>query len=643
MFDLFRSRDKVVRVFLGAILVIVALSMVTYLIPGGYGSGSAQDNVVAEIGKDQITARQALAAVQSALRGRQVPPDMIPLYVPQLIDQMITERSLAYEARRLGLQVTDEQTSEAIRTAIPQLFQDGKFVGANVYANFLAQQNISIPEFEREIRQQVLVNRLRVIVAEGIVVTPSEVEQEFRKRNEKVKIEYVNITPDKLRAEVHVSPEEVRAYYEKSKLSFTTPEKRSLAVLVIDQNKVEQSINPTEAEVRRAYETDKERFRTPERVKVRHILLKTTGKAPAEEAKIKAKAEDLLKQLKGGADFAKLAKENSEDTGSAVKGGDLDWIVRGQTVKPFEEAAFSLKPNDISDPIKTEYGYHIIQVLDKQQAKLKSFEEARPDLLSDYKRQRAGQMLQDLSDKAYAGLRKNPLHPEQVASDLKLAPPFKVENISMGDPLPEIGVNKDFEQSLAGLKTGEVSQPVQIAPNKLAMAVLTKSVPVHPASFEEAQTQARQQLEKEKLAQLVNQRTAQLLEKSRALNGDLRKAVESMGLEVKTSGDFDRNGAIEGLGSAGMLPAAFTTAPGAIFGPVSIGESRVFGKVISKTPPNPAELSAQSVGIRDELKSRKARERNMLFEDGIRKRLIKEGKVKIHRDVFNRVVASYRA
>lgn len=643
MFDLFRSRDKVVRVFLGAILVIVALSMVTYLIPGGYGGGTATDNVVAQIGKDQITARQALTAVQSALRGRQVPPEMIPLYVPQIIDQMITERSLAYEARRLGLQVTDEQTSEAIRSAIPQLFQDGKFVGANVYANFLAQQNITVPEFESEMRQQVLVNRLRVIVAEGIVVTPAEVEQEFRRRNEKVNIEYVNITPDKLRSEVHVTPDEVRAYYEKNKLSFTTPEKRSLAVLVIDQNRVEQSINPTDAEVRRAYETDKERFRTPERVKVRHILLKTTGKAPAEEAKIKARAEDLLKQLKGGADFAKLAKENSEDTGSAVKGGDLDWIVRGQTVKPFEEAAFSMKPNDISEPIKTEYGYHIIQVLDKQQAKLKGFEEARPELLADYKRQRAGQIMQDLSDKAYAGLRKNPLHPDQVASDLKLAPPIRVEGVSIGDPLPEIGVNKDFEQSLSGLKTGEVSQPVQLAPNKLAMAVVTKSVPVHPAAFEEAQVQARQQLEKEKLSQLVNQRTAQLLEKTRALNGDLRKAAESTGLEVKTSGDFDRHGAIEGLGSAGMLPGAFTAQPGNVFGPVPFGEARVVAKLISKTPPNPADLSAQSTAIRDELKSKKGRERNMLFEDGVRKRLIKEGKVKIHRDVFNRVVANYHA
>lgn len=641
MFDLFRSRDKVVRIFLGAILVIVALSMVTYLIPGGYGSGRAQDNVVAEIGKDQITDRQALAAVQSALKGRQIPPEMIPLYVPQLIDQMITERALAYEARRVGLQVTDEQTSEAIRSAIPQLFQDGKFVGADVYGNFLAQQNITIPEFESEMRQQVLVNRLRVIVVEGIVVTPAEVEQEFRRRSEKVKIEYVNITPEKLRPEVQVTPDELRAYYERNKGSFTTPEKRSLAILVIDQNRVEQSLNPTEAELRRAYEADKERFRTPERVKARHILLKTTGKPPAEEEKIKAKAEDLLKQIKGGADFAKLAKENSEDTGSALKGGDLDWIVRGQTVKPFEEAAFSMKPNEISNPIKTEYGYHIIQVLDKQPAQLKTFDQARPELLADYKRQRAGQMMQDLSDKAYSELRKNPLHFDQVARDLKLPPPIKVDNVSVGDPLPEIGVNKDFEQSLGGLKTGEVSQPVQIAPTKLALAVITGSVPLHPATFDEAQTQARQRLEKEKLSQLVEQRASQLAAKTKSLNGDLRKAAESMGLEVKTSGDFDRNGAIEGLGSAGMVPTAFTTPPGSVFGPVSIGESRVIGKVVSKTPPNPADMAAQSQGIRDELKAKKARERNMLFEDGIRKRLIKEGKVKIHRDVFNRVVASY--
>ena len=148
MFDLFRSRDKAVRYLLSAVLLLVALSMVTYLVPS-YGSGDrAQDTVVAQIGKETITMRDAQLAIQSVLKGRSVPPELVSLYVPQVIDQMITERTLAYEAQQLGLKVSDDDTFNVIRINMPQLFPDGKFVGRDTYAAVLAQQNLSIPEFE---------------------------------------------------------------------------------------------------------------------------------------------------------------------------------------------------------------------------------------------------------------------------------------------------------------------------------------------------------------------------------------------------------------------------------------------------------------------------------------------------------------
>src|SRR5690348_2286577 len=253
MFDLFRSRDKAVRFLLSGLLLLVALSMVTYLIPS-YGSGDrGQDSVVAQIGKDTITLREAQITVQSAMRGRQIPPGMMSLYVPQLIDQMITERTMAYEAQQLGFKVSDQDTFNAIRLSIPQLFPQGKFVGKDSYAAMLAQQNLSIAEFEDSMARQVLVNRLREVIAEGTVVTPAEIEQEFRRRNEKARIAYVKISPDKLKSQVQVTPAEMKDYFEKNRPMFTIPEKRNLAILLLDQAKIEQSINPTEAELKRAY------------------------------------------------------------------------------------------------------------------------------------------------------------------------------------------------------------------------------------------------------------------------------------------------------------------------------------------------------------------------------------------------------
>jgi peptidyl-prolyl cis-trans isomerase D len=642
MFDLFRSRDKAVRILLGGLLLVVALSMVTYLIPN-YGSteGTAQDPIVAEVGGEKITTRNAQIVIQQALRSKSVSSAMLPILIPQMVDQMITERALAYQAERMGFHVSEDQVINAIRLTIPQLFPEGKFVGRDIYAAMLAQQNLTIQDFESDMARQLLVTRLREVAVEGTVVAQADVEAEFRQRNEKVTIEYALIAPEKFRSEVKVTDAETQAYFEKNRGAYKIPEKRSVAILVIDQSKLEQSLAPKDADLRRLYETDKDRFRTAERVRVRHILLNTTGKSADEEAKTKAKAEDLLKQIKAKGDFAALAKKNSEDPGSAQKGGELEWIVRGQTVKPFEDAAFSLKPGETSGLIKTEYGYHIIQLEEHEQAHLKSFDEVKALLTDEYRKTSASQAIQDLTDRATAELRKDPEHPDKVASDLKLPPPVRADNIAPGDPLPEIGVNADFERSIATLTKGEVSQPVGLPPNRIAMAVVTAVIPVHPAAFEDVKKKIHDALEKQKLDDIVNKKVNDFLAAAKA-SGDLRKAAKDFKLDVKTSPAFDRNGAVEGLGQAVSFVDAFTKPDGAIFGPVLVPAGKVIVKVASHTPADMAELATLGPSIRDELKSRKARERNMLFEDGLREALIKEGKIKIHQQVVDRLIANYR-
>ena len=187
------------------------------------------------------------------------------------------------------------------------------------------------------------------------------------------------------------------------------PEKKNLTMLIADQAKLEAAVNATDADLQRIYAQNQEAFRTPERVKVRHILLKTQGKPASEEAAIKAKAESLLKQIKGGADFAKLAKENSEDPGSAANGGDLgDWITHGQMVPEFDKAIFALKPGETSDLVKTQYGYHIVQTLARQDAGVRTFAEVKGELAAQCKKQRVNDMMQQASDKAQAALQKDP-------------------------------------------------------------------------------------------------------------------------------------------------------------------------------------------------------------------------------------------
>lgn len=642
MFDLFRSRDKAVRIFLTALLSLVALSMVAYLIPGYGGSGAtANDTTVADIGKEKVTIRDVQQAMQAAQRSRQLPPEMAQRYLPQMIEQLITEHAVAYQATRMGYEVTEADTANAIRQQMPQMFPDGKFVGKEAYAAMLAQQNLTIAEFEEYMQRQLLLNRLRSVVLEGTVISRVDVEREFRRRNEKAIVEYVKVSPGKIQSEVKVSDEELLDYYNKNKTMLRIPEKRALKLVIVDPARVSESAAVSDEQVRRAYEQNKDRYRSPERVKGRHILLMTTGKSKDEEVAIAAKTQVLLKQVKGGGDFADLARKNSEDKSSAEKGGDLGWLVRGQTVPEFEAAAFSLKPKEFSNVVKTQYGYHIIQVLEKEEARLKPFDEVKTDLLTELKKQKGGQQLQASLDNAVAALKKDPQQADQIARNLN----FTVVNVAKagtGDPIPELGINRDFEEQIATLRKGEISQPVSAPGDKTILGIVTDVFPAHPGTFDEVRDRLRPQLAFEKANKMVEARANEFLAKVKAQSGDFKKAAQSKGLEVVTSTEFSRSGAIEGLGSADLVPEAFAKPAGTLFGPLTVGSDKVIGRVVSRKEANLAELTAQSFAIRDEMKTTKARERNALFEDGIRQQLTKEGKLKVHQDVMKRLVAGYR-
>ena len=639
MFDLFRSRDKAVRILLGVILGVVALSMVTYLIPGGWvnGGGSADSNVLATVGDLTITAPEAQRVITNMMRGRNLPPEILTVYAPQMINNLIADRALAYEAKRLGFEATDAETADAVLHSLPQqLFKDGKLISKDLYAQVLAEQGLTIEQFETDIAQQVIISRLRDMIAAGVVISPLEVEQEYRKRNEKAKVEYVMIPSAKYTAEAQASEAELREYFDKHRADYQLPEKKSLAVLLLDPTTIQNDIQPTDAELHNMYRIMSDKFQTPERVKVRHILLKADA---SNDAQVKVKIDDLEKQLKNGGDFAALAKKYSEDPGSGSKGGDLDWVTRGQTVKEFEAAAFSLPLNQISQPVKTTYGYHILEVLEKQPARTIPFEEARPVLIGQIRAQRVNDLLQKAEDKAVGALRKDPAHPEKAAADSK-AQLFNMGGYAPGDPIPGVGVNKDIDAAVVTLKKGQVSPPVELPGNKIVIMDVMDIVPAHPASFEDVQSQIRTKLNGEKLQQLLHQKASELLAKATA-SGDLKKAAKEMGLEVKSPDEFTRSGAVEGVGSASTLADAFTKPPNTLLGPFSAQGNVVVAQVVGHSEANMAEFATQRDGIRDELRNIKAREREGIFTAGLRKRLEQEKKIKVHDDVVKRLLESY--
>lgn len=644
MFEFFRSRDKSVRYLLTALLAMVALSMITYLIPGGPGGGAANnpgEQKVAEVCGETITTREVMAGIQNATRNKQFPPEMIQNYIPELINQMITERALACQSGKMGFKITDEDLAENIRTMLPNLFQGGQTNTAD-YERFLSQNGLTVPEFETNVRKQMLLTRLRNVTLEGVIVTPQEVEAEYRRRKESAKVDYFAFNEDKFRAQVNVSAEEVQSYFGKNRVLFKQPERRSFDLLVLDQDKVAATYQVSDADLQNAYSSQKERFRNPERLRIRHILLKTTDKKPEEVTKIEAKMKDLLKQVKGGADFGDLAKKNSEDPGSAIKGGELDWVTRGQTVKNFESTAFALKPNELSDVIKTEYGFHILQLLEKQDARLRPFDEVKAQLMDERKKNGVVEKLQASADQLRTALTKTPADAAQLAQKFG-ASYYQVKDAAPGDPLQEIGLNKEMGDAVTALQKGGVTSVVPAPGNKLAMAVLTGITATRPSELAEAEGQIRGQLIGDKARQLAQDKSKELQNQIASAGGDLKKLAAMVGAEVKTTPDFQRDGAVEGVGSATYLADAFTKPIGTIIGPVTVMGQTVVAKVAGQSPADLGQLGSEREGIVQALKSRKARSRQDLFEDGLVSELTRQGKVKIDKDMITRIRKDFRS
>jgi peptidyl-prolyl cis-trans isomerase D len=442
-------------------------------------------------------------------------------------------------------------------------------------------------------------------------------------------------------ADLKPSAEEISAYFAKNKGFFNVPETRNLQLIVADQAKVADTIQIADAQVQDYYNAHKEEYRTPERVHARHILLSIANKPKDQVPAIQAQAEALLKQIKAGADFAELAKKNSQDPGSAQKGGDLGWVSRGQMVKNFEDSVFTLKPNEISNVVTTEYGFHIIQVLEKQPAHLQTVDEVKPAIIATLKNQTVFDKMQELADKAHAALVKAPQNAQQIATQLNLDF-VNVPGFAPGSPIAQLGNDPQVGAVIQGMKPGEVSDVVQ-AGNKLAVIVVTGVRPSHPAELAEIESQVRQNYLQTESTRSVGEKAAKAVELLKQNGGDLNAAAKAVGGEVKSTDFFTSSGAAEGLGSGSIFADYFDKPAGTVFGPLTANNESIVGKVSGHQDADMSRFPQERDGIITALKGKKAADRQSLFQDSVLTDLIRRGKVKKHQSVIDRLVAQYRS
>jgi peptidyl-prolyl cis-trans isomerase D len=643
MFDLFRSRQKAVRYMLIGLLSVVALSMITYLIPGfGTGTTKANDNdgTLAEIGTQKLMAQEVVTAMSSIIQRGQLPPDMVDVYVPQIVDEMVQQRAIAYEFSKLGLTISDDEVLVGLQSVNPQYFKDGVLISKDEYEQRLAAQGMTLQDGVDDMRRTLLLVKVKNMVYASILVPDKEVLDEYKRQKERATIQYIAFPAAAFQGEIKPTDQEVHAAFEKLHSEYYTPEKRSFQVLITDQSKLEQTMIVPDAELRAAYNASLDNFRMPDRVKAQHILIKTQGKSDAEKKAALAKAEDILKQLKAGGNFDELAKKNSDDTSNAPKGGDLGWFVHGQMVGEFDKAAFALKPGELSGIVTTEFGYHIIKVNEKENARTKPFEEVKADLAAELKKQRIAEQVQKTADGVHDALAKAPGSAAEVAKKFGVDL-VTVTDATPGSPVPTLGSVPEIDNALAQAKANDVTPVLTLPANRLVTVVVKERVLPRPAIFEEVQGKVRDRLIGEKALVLAKAKAQEAANKLKA-GEDIEKVAKEYKLDVNKPAEFGPSDSVEGLGQAAYVREAFSKPVGTILGPTDIMNRNIVYKVTAKLEPDMAAFAAEKENIRSSIRQQRATERWNLFMDSVTAKLTSEGKLKVNKDLVLKLAAALK-
>jgi len=633
--DALHKKKIGVRILLGIVLGVLCLGMLLYLVPQDTGSQLTGADVVAEVGDQKISMADIQTQLQRVSRNGQIPPTLAPLYTQQILDQLIFSKSLELEADRLGLRVTDQEHADLLRKLVPTAFSGDTFIGMDRYTTEVQTRfQMDVPEFESAVKDELLQQKFQQLVTDGITASDSDLQAEFRRQNEKIKLDYVLIKPEDLQAKVEVSDADLASYFEKNKARYVVPERRNAGYAMLDLAALKQRAQVSDDEIKVYYQSHVDQYKLEDRAHVAHILFKTVGKTDAEVAEIKKKAEDVLNKAKHGGKFADLAKQYSEDT-TKDKGGDLDWIVRGQTVPEFEAAAFSLPKGSISDLVKTQYGFHIIQVIDRQMARTQTLDEVKPMILAQLQQEKAETLSENLSNQIAEEIRRGGRVPlDDLAKKFNMTT-GEVKLVEANQPLPELGNSPALLDTIFHQRVGDVSAPIHTDRGYVVVSVKEIEA-AHPATLAEVRDQVVSDFRREKAVELAMTKANELAKRAKA-GENLASAAKALGFEMKTSDAINRTGSIPDVGSAKQFAAAFSLPLNQVSDPVAAASNWVVYRVAQHDPVNQDDFAKQKSKIEDQVLQQKRQTAYELFRSTLKTRLQQEGKLRVNQENLKRL------
>src|SRR5215471_15828920 len=462
MLDFMRRQSSNLKWVWVLLIFIFSVTLVTLYIPMGDVTSVSITNDVASVGGETVSAKEFQTSYRSYLdRMRsQLSPEMLKAFRfdRQILDSLIARHVMMEEAKRLGLNVSAEEVEQKILEN-PAFREGGNFIGLTRYQAILQQNNLTVDEFESSVRDDIMMEKLRSMVGAGVTLSDKEVEEEYRKRNEKAKLDYFVIDSTKLEPKVTATDQEQRDYYEKNKAKYNIPEKRQAKYIFVEALKQRPFVTASDDELRQYYSQHQNEYNLPARVSAQHILFKTTGKTPEEIEAIKTKARTVLDRAKKGEDFGALAKQYSEDS-SASNGGDLGQFTPGQMVPEFDKAAFALGPGAISDLVTTQFGIHIIKVNSKQDARERSFDEMKPAIQLIVLQRKAEQKASEEAQGIAVELATN--KDLKAVADKHHAEVKETPVMEQNGAIPELGNATELTRRMFTMQKGEIGTAVPV-------------------------------------------------------------------------------------------------------------------------------------------------------------------------------------
>jgi peptidyl-prolyl cis-trans isomerase D len=612
MIRFLQKDNQLVKAIFWVIIGAAVVTMVITLIPGIFQNSTMTGDTYATVYPhwysrftftgDKISLTRVQEAAQQQLQQQRLPDFALPYLMQRVGQQLILQRILLAKAHTLGLTATDDDVRNFLHQG--QLgeifFPNGQFIGEDKYRNFVSSQfGMSTANFEKAVGDEVTINRLRSLITAGVTVSDSEIRDEYRKQNLKIKFDYAVISPDDLRKQINPSEADLQAFFKKNAARYANavPEERTISYFAFTADQLPGGApKVTDQEIQAYYNQHQSEYQVPEQAKSRHILIKYPGGAAKTDAEAKAKADDILKQLKAGAKFEDLAKKDSEDTGSAVQGGELGFARRGMMVPEFDNAIFNQKIGDIQI-VKSQYGYHIVQVEERQAAHTQALADVKPTIQITLQRQKETAAENAFAQSLAAEAAKSGLAQTAAAHHLQVV---TTPSLSAQGTIPGL---PDGSQVLAKAFTMKQNAAPAFATSGEGYAIfqVTGIKPAHAPTFDDWKSKIANDYASERLPQLLTEKTKELADKAKA-SGDLAKAAKEVGATVKTSDLVGQSGQVPDLGQVeSVAPQLFTLKVGDLSGPIVTERTGAVAKLVDRQEPSADDIAKNLDQTRDQI------------------------------------------